>query len=294
MTEEERLMQLNKALMGKTFVCSSRGVVHAFPPSLKLPYQVNGVGLIVCLHGNFQFMLNRKEFTAKAGETVFIPEYASFLVTSESEDLEIVVLVYQVEPIRDIMGNLVLSMFPYSRISEESCYVWQTGEEDEVMKYMALFDSTLTMEENTFKQYEQNLLLLALTHRLCSIYSRKLFERQDSVGHKHEVFMKLIHLIEQYYMQERGVEFYADKLCLTPKYLSALSKTISGYTVQELVFKAIIRKSISLLCNTQKSVQDIADEFHFPNASYFGTFFKKQMGVSPQQYRKEWGALPES
>lgn len=287
MTEEERIMQLNQALVGKTYVCSSQGVVQTFPPSLRMPYQMNGVGLIVCLKGTFRFLLNREEFTANAGETVFVPEYASFMVLSESADLEIVVLVYQVDPIRDIMGNLVLSMFPYSRISEASCYVWKTGEEDEVMKYMALLDSTLTVDDDAFNLHERKLLLLALTHRLCSIYSRKLFARQDSVGHKHEVFMKLIRLVEQHYMQERGVEFYADKLCLTPKYLSALSKVVSGYTVQELVFKAIIRKSISLLQNTQKSVQDIADEFHFPNASYFGTFFKKQTGMSPQQFRKD-------
>ena len=73
---------------------------------------------------------------------------------------------------------------------------------------------------------------------------------------------------------------------LSPKYLSAVSKSICGYTVQELVFKAIIRKSISLLKNTQKDIQEISNAFGFPNASYFGTFFKKQVGVSPQQYRK--------
>ena len=66
--------------------------------------------------------------------------------------------------------------------------------------------------------------------------------------------------------------------CLSPKYLSAVSKSICGYTVQELVFKAIIRKSISLLKNTQKDIQEISNAFGFPNASYFGTFFKKQVG----------------
>lgn len=143
--------------------------------------------------------------------------------------------------------------------------------------------------------YECKLLLLALTHRLCSIYSRKLQAASGKVGRKNEVFMKLIELIERYYMQERGVEFYADKLCLSPKYLSLVSKKISGYTVQELVFKAIVRKCISLLKNTQKTIQEISDEMNFPNASYFGTFFKKQTGFSPLQYRlqKGEGDLPD-
>ena len=99
--------------------------------------------------------------------------------------------------------------------------------------------------------------------------------------------MRLLQYIDQYYTQERGVEFYADKLCLSPKYLSALCKSICGYTVQELVFKAILRKSISLLKSTQRSIQEIADELNFPNASYFGTFFRKQTGMSPQRYRRD-------
>ena len=88
-------------------------------------------------------------------------------------------------------------------------------------------------------------------------------------------------------MAERGVEFYADKLCLSPKYLSGLSKSVCGYTVQELVFKAIIRKCISMLNGTNKTIQEISEEFNFPNPSSFGTFFKKQTGMSPQKYREE-------
>ena len=150
---------------------------------------------------------------------------------------------------------------------------------------MKLIDDTQQNEYDLFSQHEQKLLLLALTHRLCSIYSRKLFTGPDKLKHKHETFLKLVRLIEKYYTEQRGVEFYADKLCLSPKYLSALTKSVCGYTVQEIVFKAIIRKSISLLANTQKSIQEISDELNFPNASYFGTFFKKQTGKSPLQYR---------
>lgn len=283
MKQEESLKQLNEALMNKTFLCSSQGTVSTFPAALKLPYQVNGIGLIVCQNGSFSFTLNGKPYTACKGQTVFIPEYSSIQVESESADLEIFLLVYQVEPIREIMGNLVLSMYPYYR--GEPCYVWQTGEEDEVVSYMRLIDDTQRNKYDLFSQHEQKLLLLALTHRLCSIYSRKLFAGPDGLKHKHETFLKLVRLIEKYYTEQRGVEFYADKLCLSPKYLSALAKSVSGYTVQEIVFKAIVRRSISLLTNTQKSIQEIADELNFPNASYFGTFFKKQTGKSPLQYR---------
>lgn len=290
---DERLKQLNDALVAKTFICSSGGSLHSFPPVLKeAAYKVNGIGLIICRSGGFDFRLNGKDYEAKPGDTLFVPEYSSLVMTGEKEGLDVDILIYQVEPIRDIMGNLVLSMYPYSQLSAEPCYVWKTGEEQEVSHYMRLLESTLPLEDSLFNLHERKLLLLALTHRLCSIYSRKVAAQQNSVGHKHEVFMKLIELIDRHFMQERGVEFYADKLCLSPKYLSALSKSVCGYTVQELVFKAIVRKSMSLLNNTQMTVQEISDMLNFPNASYFGTFFRKQMGMSPQQYRNSIKTQP--
>ena len=287
-TFQERLLQLDRDLLSGNNICSSRGVLNAFPSSLKKLFLMRGLGLIICRQGNFQFALNQRLFRANAGETLFIPEDSHFQVLQESEDMEVFILAYQIQPIRDIIGNSVVSMYMYSRLTpEEPSCVWSTGEEEEIVKYMSLLDNVLQSEENSFKLYEQKLLLLALTYRICSIYNRKLVNDGREVGgRKNEVFIHLIQLIEKYYMQERGVEFYADKLCLSPKYLSAVSKSICGYTVQELVFKAIIRKSISLLKNTQKDIQEISNVFGFPNASYFGTFFKKQMGMSPQQYRK--------
>lgn len=286
-TRQERLLRLDNALLNKRQICSSRGALSSFPSALKSPFMIEGIGLIICRQGNFTFVLNRKSSSAKTSDTLFLPKGSTFQILHSSDDIEVFIFIYQTDPIRDIMGNAIVSMNLYSHLAIEPCYVWNTGEEEEVLKYLSLLDNTLDIEENTFNSYEQKLLLLALTYRLCSVYTRKLTAEKSSVSHKHDIFIRLIQLIEQYYTEERGVDFYADKLCLTPKYLSALSKSICGYTVQELVFKSIIRKSISMLKNTQKNVQEISDFLNFPNASYFGTFFKKQTGMSPQQYRRK-------
>ena len=274
-TQQERLSHLDRALSNGENICSSEGMLCSFPASLKKPFMINGAGLMVCRQGNFTFSLNMKAFSAQAGETVFIPEDSLFQVLSESEDLQLFIFIYQIEPIRDIIGNSVAAMYLYMQLRTEPCYVWNTGDEEEVLKYMSLLDNTLHLDNNTFNDNEQRLLLLGLTYRICSIYNRKLMNLKTTVGHKHEIFIRLIQLIDAHYTEERGVEFYADKLCLSPKYLSALSKSVCGFTVQELIFKSIIRKSISLLKNTQKNIQEIADFFNFPNASYFGYIFQE-------------------
>ena len=218
-TQQERLSHLDHALSNGENICSSEGMLCSFPTSLKKPFMINGAGLIVCRQGNFTFSLNMKVFSAQAGETVFIPEDSLFQVLSESEDLQLFIFIYQIEPIRDIIGNSVATMYLYMQLRTEPCYVWNTGDEEEVLKYMSLLDNTLHLDNNTFNDNEQRLLLLGLTYRICSIYNRKLMNLKTTVGHKHEIFIRLIQLIDAHYTEERGVEFYADKLCLSPKYL---------------------------------------------------------------------------
>lgn len=180
-TRQERLSRLDSALLDKRQICSSEGVLCAFPSALKSPFMIDGVGLIICRQGSFTFILSQKTFSAKAGDTLFLPKDSLFQVLQASDNVEVYIFIYQTDPIRDFMGNSVVSMHLYSHLATEPCYVWNTGEEEEVLKYLSLLDSTLKIEENPFNRYEQKLLLLALTHRLCSVtHCRKDFRKPQA------------------------------------------------------------------------------------------------------------------
>ena len=283
--QEEYLIRFERDLMAGKDICCLTGEVKTFPKVLCRPFRMSYVGLIVCEKGSFCFDVDKKNFTARAGETVFLSEGNDFCIGELSDDLRVSMLFYRVDPIREILGSSVVAMYLYTTLTPEPCYVWTSGEEEDLAHYISLLGRHRKGPQNPFDNHECKLLLLALTYRLCSIYSRRIIEEKNVAGHKIDTFIKLIRLIEKYYMQERGVAFYADKLYLSPKYLSALSKSVCGYTVQGLVFRAIIRKSIFWLKNTNKSVQEISDDLNFPNASFFGTFFKKQTGLAPSHYR---------
>ncbi len=137
-TRQERLSRLDSALLDKRQICSSEGVLCAFPSALKSPFMIDGVGLIICRQGNFTFILNQKTFSAKAGDTLFLPKDSLFQVLQASDNVEVYIFIYQTDPIRDFMGNSVVSMHLYSHLATEPCYVWNTGEEEEVLKYLSL------------------------------------------------------------------------------------------------------------------------------------------------------------
>ena len=280
-----RLASLQENLACMADVCSSGGVVEGFPEYMSEGFVCFGIGLIVCHAGEFDFVVSGKEYTACGGQTVFIPVGAFFSVGRQSPGLRLSIIVYKTEPIRYVLGTMVHSVHLYARMSPERHCVWHTGCEAEIAWYISLIGAEPPRTDDFFAVNERKLLLLSLTYRLCMVFSDKYLGGGSADARRTETFLKLIRLIDRYYMSERGVAFYAAKLFLSPKYLSELSKSVCGYTVQELIFKAITRRAMALLDSTNKTVAEISEEFNFPNPSSFGTFFKKQTGVSPQKYR---------
>ena len=257
-----------------------------FPHFLMQPFYSDYVGIVICHQGMFRFQVNGASFAASMGETIFLSPEILFHVQKTSSDFRFTLLFYRVEQIRHMLGNTVMSMRLYSTLYPKACTVAQTGYEEMLTSYARmLFVLDQKEKRDTYSDHEQKLLLMAVTYRLCSIFSASLTTARKEMDRKIETFEELVKLIDANFMRERGVAFYADQLCLTPKYLSVIVKSVCGKTVQQLIFKAIIRRSIYLMKNTNMTIQQIACELSFPNASSFGTFFKKHTGLSPKNYR---------
>ncbi|MEZ5005647.1 MAG: helix-turn-helix domain-containing protein [Bacteroides graminisolvens] len=92
--------------------------------------------------------------------------------------------------------------------------------------------------------------------------------------------------MHEYCTQERNVAFYADKLCLSPRYLNTLVKNTSRQTVMEWLNQAVVIESKVLLKHSDLLVYQIADKLNFPNPSFFCKFFKKMTGMTPMEYQK--------
>ncbi|MCD8260826.1 MAG: helix-turn-helix domain-containing protein [Bacteroides sp.] len=93
-------------------------------------------------------------------------------------------------------------------------------------------------------------------------------------------------LIFKHYRNERSVSFYAEKLFITPNYLSEAVKQATGKKVTDLVAGAILLDAKAQLKSTTHTIQQISDSLHFPNPSFFAKYFKKYVGVSPKVYRE--------
>ena len=104
---------------------------------------------------------------------------------------------------------------------------------------------------------------------------------------KQEVLLEhFLDLVKRHYKKERGVDFYADKLCLTPKYLSTVIRQTSEKTAAEWIDNHVALEAKALLKSTNMTIQQISDKLNFPSQSFFGKYFKRLVGMSPREYRR--------
>ena len=94
-------------------------------------------------------------------------------------------------------------------------------------------------------------------------------------------------LLHMYHDRERSIQFYADKMCLTPKYISGMIKTYSGKCALDWINDYVVIEAKMMLRYTTMTVQEISNSLNFPTQSAFGKYFKQQVGVGPKQYRNE-------
>ena len=99
------------------------------------------------------------------------------------------------------------------------------------------------------------------------------------------LFEQFIALVAKYHTQYRNVAFYADKLCLTPKYMSKLIKTATGKSAPEWIDAYVILEAKNLLKYSNDTIKQIVFKLNFPNQSVFYKFFKARTGMTPSEYR---------
>lgn len=99
------------------------------------------------------------------------------------------------------------------------------------------------------------------------------------------MFDRFIDLVNKHCREQRHLSFYAERICVTERYLGTVVRQVSGITAKEWIDKAVITAAKVMLRHTNKTVAEIADNLNFPNPSFFCKYFKRITGNTPQDYR---------
>lgn len=160
--------------------------------------------------------------------------------------------------------------------------------DNEINDLLSLFQTLRTFKKKDLVYQEAIVNSLLLSYMLIfSSYYKKDSNKGalQNASKEDKIAREFVYLILTYFKTEKQLSFYANKLCLTSNYLSSIVKKVTGHSFEQWKQIVITIESKNLLKTTDMSIVEIADHLNFPNASFFGTFFKKQTGVTPKAYR---------
>ncbi len=255
-------------------------------PIPREPRRMNMIVVALCLKGKAQYTIDTQEQLVRKNDVLIISERHVMDNFMASPDLEGLAIILSARFFRDVIQNVsdISSLFLFSK--NHPVINFTQKEADVFISYFNLIKQKMTDTDNLFRRDVVRSLLLAMFYDLSNVIYRTRQSSDNRQTRADIIFTKFIHLVEGNYKRERRVGWYAEQLCITPKYLSETVKQVSRLTPNEWIDNYVILEIRVLLKNSTRSIKEIAMEMNFPNQSFLGKFFKERVGMSPSEYRK--------
>lgn len=243
---------------------------------------------ILCIEGSISFSLHHTRYNISRGDYVILTSGVVVSSVSQSEDCESIVMSFAesfivTNAIRSnygIIGHLSLLQNPVMKLTAEDF--------DKCRKDMMRLREKLCDRKHLFREEMLGALLKAHVLDLYDIHARA--HERVAVSSRPATLMRefIAFLLDGDYISDRSLEYYAGRLCITPHYLSEISKSISGQPATYWIDRFVMGEVSRLLMQPGLSLEVIADRMNFSSVSYLSRYVKSKFGVTPSEYRSNF------
>ena len=253
-------------------------------PQNDFPVQAGMSMVLFCLQGEMHVRISLKEYTLRPDMFCVIITGMIFEVLSISNDFRGFMIATRTN-FMPVTEKTTQVMSFYKCLQSRHCFVL---EEKEVMAFVGVYHSIKATLQELDHPYRIPMLqsyVQILYYRMLPIVLKE-EESRSKYSHtrQEEIFQRFIGEVEKHYRKERSVKFYADLLCISPKYLSTVIYKISQQLAGEWIDAYVILEAKTLLKSGRLTIQQISEQLNFSNQSFFGKFFKRCAGMSPKEY----------
>lgn len=244
------------------------------------PVKLSRAAIVLCTSGSCKLKINLEEYEIKAPQLVTLMPGQIFELLSGIESMEGYVISLSKRFVDKV--NLPGWQHQYMKMYNNPI----TDIDQDMLNSLRIFYAMLyraaTNEQNPFRlQILENLISVFYYGGVSSFES----EASAPLKYRNHIVANFLELVQQHYREERLIQYYAGRLCITPKYLSKLVKDHTGRAATDWIEQHVILEARAMLQSSDLSIQQIATTLNFPNQSFFGKYFKRATGVSPKQYR---------
>lgn len=222
----------------------------------------------------------------KPNDLVIVPENMVY-ASSNIHNCTGYCIHFKTEFIQPLLTDSLTAEFPFFNSEAEHII---NIKEDENRLIQQSFNDIISEYERS--SAEKNFLLqnyiYILLLRIREIYRPLANRINENASRSEKLANKFKHLVEENFIRMREVQEYADKMNISPKYLSDVVKETFGKTPRELINDMLLLEAKVRLSSTDKTVTEIALDLNFTDQSHFNHFIKQHLGCSPLEYRQKW------
>ena len=251
--------------------------------SVNYPFKVDVTTVIICTNGISEGTINLKPYRAEAPYFLVILPDQILEHKYFSEDFSGLFIVMS-KKFTDSLAADVQNRIPLFLSVQDNPVIPLTEEELEAMvSYFQMLKRIVKSQDHFYRMEVIRYLTLAFFYGAGFEFHPQSQDKKKS--NQETLAEKFLSLVQAHHKQERGLDFYANELCLTPKYMSQVVKDTTGKSASDWIDDHVVLEAKALLKSTNMTIQQISDELNFADQSFFGKYFKRIVGVSPREYK---------
>lgn len=241
--------------------------------------------MLLCRKGTAQLSINLQEYRLEHGTQVLVIPGTTAMLLSVSDDFQASCFAFSSQMFDEASYRLDLPFFRFIGDHPVSLHGAETFEP--VALWFEMMGHTYEDRENMFRNtIVRNRLQNMFMEYYDKIQRKKLHDMARVPDRQTDLCRRFFNLVGENCRQEHRVEWYADRLCVTTRYLSAITRESVHMTPKEVIDRMLMLEIRILLETSGKTVQEIADATGFRDQAYLSRYFRRQTGRTISQYRR--------
>ncbi len=248
---------------------------------------VNSYVYALMQQGTAKIKFNKYELTAHPKELLIFPPHIYPSILEASDDFEALFLIVSQSFVYDCpLARSVYQTSTFSLLHDDNPIIKLSEEANRSLREaMELIIRHINYNHSYTAESLQALYALLLAD-IMAVIDKYNNDKKISQSAYH-VFIEFNKLLRHHFREHHDITFYADKLKISPRYLSLVTKQISHVTVASYINRHLMLEACWLLKTTDHSIQYISEVLHFADQASFSKFFKRLNGQNPLHYRHE-------
>ena len=260
---------------------------------LQYPFRVDCYIAAYCVEGSVNCSVNLTDYHLTTGTLLLITPGNILRISQPDEldrNLRVTLICVSASYISNIGINPSKVLVEAVEVLRDPCIHLSDDEAEMLHKYVNLA-LDITKTDSQFVKESIGGLVSSVFYQFAGFLAnskrREDMEKPVRTTRQRQMLEQFMKLAINDHAREHLVGYYADKMCVTPKYLSKIVKETSGRSVPDWLSELLILDAKNMLRHTDMTIKEISARLNFPSQSFFFRFFKNHTGQTPTQYRDE-------